>query len=542
MNNSESLKIIILIFAVIPLIGAVFLFLTKILKGKKFGYIFEFSLLIQFITGCFIIWKFDGIPMKIQLTSFKIIAPFFEISKIRIIFLTLYLLMIFFVWISRKRKITFDTINPTLIFMFFLSGCSGLVFSSDMFTYYVYYELMILCSYVLITGDEKYYAALKYMIFNSVSSMFFLGGIGIHYYSQGNLIISGETIKDTQAITLFLIAFLIKGGFFPASSWVPTCHSGARNIFSGCLSSFAISTGVLGLYRFVIAPSEINGFLIYPEIIKYVSVITIILSSLFLFFEHNLKKAVTHSTVYVMGVCGMLLGGGEKELVFIYLIIHCFYKMFMFMLLYDIDYSDKNDNLCIKTNKSGKILFILAVLFAGGFFPSFTYFAKMAFSQYFPGIKIIWYISMFFIFAGFFKFNFIVEKGRPTQKKKIFFMSTALSIPIIGIILKKLLLLKLLIVKIGFFIKLGGIKGFLSKAIIALLTYFNSKLFDIHQYFLIDVIVLIAALTLSKWLISLDKRRIEKLIANFSEDLNLELFAILLLSAICINIVYFQNI
>jgi formate hydrogenlyase subunit 3/multisubunit Na+/H+ antiporter MnhD subunit len=426
--------------------------------------------------------------------------------------------------------------------MFFLSGCSGLVFSSDMFTYYVYYELMILCSYVLITGDEKYYAALKYMIFNSVSSMFFLAGIGLHYFSQGNLIISGDTIKDPRAILLFLLAFFIKGGFFPASSWVPTCHSGARNIFSACLSSFAISTGVLGLYRFVVIPSQEHGLLIFFEIIKYVSVITILTSSLFLFFEHNIKKAVTYSTVYVMGVCGILLGGGEKELVFIYLIIHCFYKMFMFMLLYDIDYSDKNDVLCIKTNRSGKFLFIMAVLFAGGFFPSFTYFAKMTFSQYFPGIKILWYLSMFFILGGFLKFRFIVQKGRPTQKKKLAFMTTAVSIPVIGIVLKKMLLLKVLLLKFGLLVKLGGIKGFISKTIVIILTYFNSNWFDIHEYFLIDVLILIAALTLPRWIIRIDRRRIEKLIANFAEDINLELFAILMLSAVCINIIFFWRV
>lgn len=84
---------------------------------------------------------------------------------------------------SFHRLRTLPTFSSRGIFLFYLTGCSGLVVVGDLFSFFVLYQLMIMAAYMLIAVKDQYYASITYMLFGAVSSAFFLAGIVLLYAS-----------------------------------------------------------------------------------------------------------------------------------------------------------------------------------------------------------------------------------------------------------------------------------------------------------------------------------------------------------------------
>lgn len=108
------------------------------------------------------------------------------------------------------------------IFHFLIMGLHGAFLTGDIFNLYVFFEVIIISSFVLMTlGGRKAQleGAVKYMAMNILASMFFLTGIGILYGITGSLNMADLSMKiqDVQnkglvGITscFFLIGFGIK--------------------------------------------------------------------------------------------------------------------------------------------------------------------------------------------------------------------------------------------------------------------------------------------------------------------------------------------
>lgn len=77
------------------------------------------------------------------------------------------------------------------IFFFSLTmGVNGAFITGDVFNLYVWFELMLLSSFVLITmGNQKAQleGGIKYMSINLIGSLFFLAGLGMLYGKTGTL-------------------------------------------------------------------------------------------------------------------------------------------------------------------------------------------------------------------------------------------------------------------------------------------------------------------------------------------------------------------
>src|SRR5690606_11479845 len=113
------------------------------------------------------------------------------------------------------------------IFHFLIMGLQGAFLTGDIFNLYVYFEVIIISSFVLMTlGGRKAQleGAVKYMAMNILASMFFLTGIGILYGITGSLNMADLALKiqEVQNKTLvgitscfFIIGFGIKSAVFP---------------------------------------------------------------------------------------------------------------------------------------------------------------------------------------------------------------------------------------------------------------------------------------------------------------------------------------
>lgn len=144
-----------------------------------------------------------------------------------------------------------------------LMGVSGAFLTGDLFNLYVWFEVMLVASFVLIALHRtraQIEAAFKYVTLNLIASALFLTALGLLYGRLGTLnmahlssILLGResTTFELVLATLFIVAFGVKGALFPLFFWLPASYhtppAAVGAIFAGLLTK----VGVYALIRVV---------------------------------------------------------------------------------------------------------------------------------------------------------------------------------------------------------------------------------------------------------------------------------------------------
>ncbi len=400
--------LLIIAFPLLPIIAITIVVTVKYLLQKDISQITLYiNAISQLICGLFLVYLFKNHQglYTVVLSEWKHSIEL-SIDSSRIYFLLAFLIPSLLTIFSLKKLIDF---NIRIIFLFYLAGCSGVILSGDIFNFYIFYEVMIMAAYVLIAVERKYYASIKYMIFGAVSSAIFLAGI-IMLYASGSYfsyrfvfdLSRYNTLNVQFVLLLFSLAFLVKSAFFPVSGWVSTCHSATNSIVSSYLSSFTIFTGIFGLFYFVIQPAAELGYDNVLTFIKVISILTMLSSSLILFFEPEFKRCIAGSTVFTVGFIGLLMASGAYQLALFYLVIHALYKSYLFLIYDDLVV----DKFTVYGNRITITAVLIMILFTVGFFPTIPYFIKYNILGTNPLLKIPAYIAMTLMLGSFFKFKF----------------------------------------------------------------------------------------------------------------------------------------
>ena len=144
---------------------------------------------------------------------------------------------------------------------FLLAGVSGAFLTGDLFNMYVFFELLLIASYMLIVlGGTKIQLreSLKYIVFNIVSSAFFVIGVGYLYAVTGTLNMADLSVKisesgQTGLITvigvLLLVVFGLKGGIFPLYFWMPGSYYAPPAAISALFGSLLTKVGLYAILR-----------------------------------------------------------------------------------------------------------------------------------------------------------------------------------------------------------------------------------------------------------------------------------------------------
>ncbi len=160
-------------------------------------------------------------------------------------------------------------IKNYMAFMLLLeSGIIGVFFSTNLFLFYIFWELMLIPAYFLVGswgGERRIYAAIKFVLYTSVGSLLMLAGIiALGYYHQRlvggaytldlGTLLSGKLDPAIQ-IWLFLAfaaAFVVKVPFVPFHSWLPDAYSEAPAPVTAMLAGAMSKTGAYGFLRYCI--------------------------------------------------------------------------------------------------------------------------------------------------------------------------------------------------------------------------------------------------------------------------------------------------
>jgi multicomponent Na+:H+ antiporter subunit D len=162
-----------------------------------------------------------------------------------------------FATIDRRREET--GYYPFLLIL--LMGVCGAFLTGDLFNLYVWFEVLLMASFVLLAlggSREQMEGAIKYVTLNLVSSAFFLAGAGILYGLAGTLNMADLAVKlretqdaglTTAVAMLFFVAFGIKAAAFPLFFWLPAAYHTPPVAITAIFSGLLTKVGVYSLVR-----------------------------------------------------------------------------------------------------------------------------------------------------------------------------------------------------------------------------------------------------------------------------------------------------
>jgi multicomponent Na+:H+ antiporter subunit D len=232
------------------------------------------------------------------------------------------------------------------LFLCMAAGLNGAFYTGDIFTLFVFQELMVISSVVLVGISDNRFgveAAIKYLLISSLGSLFLLAGIAAIYATFGTLTLadiarlleSGERPLLAQAAAVMLMcAFLVKSAVFPFHFWQPDFHTAAPTPISALLSSVVVKVGVYGLFRltsllFTAEAPLVRGLLIG------LGIIGIYFGSLAALRTYDAKRMLAYSTFGQIGFILLGIGWGTPLALIgalVYTINHAFIKSALLMM------------------------------------------------------------------------------------------------------------------------------------------------------------------------------------------------------------------
>ena len=224
------------------------------------------------------------------------------------------------------------------LFLLLVSSMMGVFLALDMVLFYVFFEVMLLPMYFLIAiwgGENREYAAIKFLLYTLFGSVFILVAILLLYFSAGSastvwgtrfMAHSFDAVKlaEVAATTsyygtevqvaifaLFLTGFLVKLPSFPFHTWLPDAHVQAPTPISMILAGVLLKIGGYGLIRLAwpLAPA---GAQTLAPFVAGLGVFSILYGALAAMAQTDFKKLVAYSSVSHMGyvTLGLAVMGG----------------------------------------------------------------------------------------------------------------------------------------------------------------------------------------------------------------------------------------
>jgi multicomponent Na+:H+ antiporter subunit D len=207
------------------------------------------------------------------------------------------------------------------LFHVLLMGVCGAFLTGDLFNLYVWFEVMLIASFVLLVlGGERAQleGGVKYVALNLVSSAIFLAAAGITYGVVGTLnfadlaqrlpTLPQPGVARTLA-TLLLVAFGIKAAIFPLFFWLPASYHtppvAVTTLFSGLLTK----VGVYALIRVFTLAFPLDA--LTQPLLLGVAALTMITGVLGAVAQHEMRRLLAFHVVSQIGYLILGLGLGS---------------------------------------------------------------------------------------------------------------------------------------------------------------------------------------------------------------------------------------
>lgn len=253
--------------------------------------------------------------------------------------------------LSREYFSHHENRNRFYLFLLLTLGATmGVFLSSDLFTTFIFFEIMSFTSYVWVAQEETkdaLKAALTYLAVAVMGGLVMLMGLFMIHHALGTLTMSellplasaypNKTYLLVAGICL-LFGFGAKAGAFPLHIWLPKAHPVAPAPASALLSGILTKTGIFGI---LVVTSNI--FLHDPTwgmLILVLGTITMFCGAFLALFSIDLKRTLACSSMSQIGFIMVGIGmqcllGHHNELAvhgtMLHMINHSLIKLVLFM-------------------------------------------------------------------------------------------------------------------------------------------------------------------------------------------------------------------
>nr|YP_010941615.1 NADH-plastoquinone oxidoreductase subunit 5 [Persicaria dissitiflora]WLS51731.1 NADH-plastoquinone oxidoreductase subunit 5 [Persicaria dissitiflora] len=229
---------------------------------------------------------------------------------------------------------------------FFNTSMLGLVTSSNFIQIYIFWELVGMCSYLLIgfwfTRPIAANACQKAFVTNRVGDFGLLLGILGLYWLTGSFefrdlfeifntsISNNEShfLVGTVCTFLLFAGAVAKSAQFPLHVWLPDAMEGPTPISALIHAATMVAAGIFLVARLfpllIVIPSIRN-------LIALIGIITVLLGATLALAQKDIKKSLAYSTMSQLGYMMLALGMGSYRAALFHLITHAYSKALLFL-------------------------------------------------------------------------------------------------------------------------------------------------------------------------------------------------------------------
>ncbi len=238
-----------------------------------------------------------------------------------------------------------------------LAAVLVLIYTNDLFTVYVFIEIMTIASCALVVVRQNGHtlvAITRYMIMHLFASGLLLMGIAMLYGITGHLLMvplhdavahivqTGEHMGPlTVVIGLITAGLTIKSAMFPFHGWAPDTYAFAPPLSSAILSGIISKSYIFVLIKFfyrvigmdVIVSQQITPFLFVC------GVSGMIIGSILAISQRDIRRMIAYSSVAQIGYIYMGLGIGTDagvEAALFQMLVHAAVKSLLFLSAYEL--------------------------------------------------------------------------------------------------------------------------------------------------------------------------------------------------------------
>ncbi len=266
--------------------------------------------------------RFEPAVTTLQLVEETTWVPTFGIGYalgvdgIAILLVMLTALLAPIVVLSTYSSVTERVRDFMICLLLLQTGMLGALLATDLFLFYVFWEVMLVPMYFLIGlwgGRRRVYATLKFFLYTMSGSLLMLVAILYTVWAvrEGGVTSSWAEVSqrlarvDLGAAELWLfgafaLAFAIKVPMFPFHTWLPDAHVEAPTAGSVLLAGVLLKLGAFGFLRYAFWLFPRAAALLMPTI-ALVAVIGIIYGALVAMAQSDLKRLVAYSSVSHLG-------------------------------------------------------------------------------------------------------------------------------------------------------------------------------------------------------------------------------------------------
>ena len=345
-----NVNMLIYLMVFLPMAGALLSYLTGRKTKQGRDYVVSGIAVLEFILSVLLVVNVAGKEgTVVEIAGICGMGLRFTVDGFRVIYGSVAAFMWMMTSIFSKEYFAhYRNRNRYYLFQLITLGATEAIFlSADLYTTFIFFEVMSLASYVWVAQDERkesMRAAATYLAVAVIGGLVMLMGLFLLYHQTGTLEIS-KLYEACQGKNVYMAAgclfvgFGAKAGAFPLHIWLPKAHPVAPAPASALLSGILTKTGIFGIL--VISCQILLHDEAWGIFVLLVGVITMFVGALLAVFSNDFKRTLACSSVSQIGfiLVGVGMQGllaGENALAvrgtFLHMLNHSIFKLVLFLV------------------------------------------------------------------------------------------------------------------------------------------------------------------------------------------------------------------